>query len=335
MATYQILYVDDERDNLIAFRAAFRRNFKIHIALSGTEALEVLNTKSIDLVISDQRMPKMTGVDLLEKIKESHPNVLRMLATGYIDMPSTIEAINKGKIYHYIAKPWNVDELRVVLTKALEHYVLRKKHQELEEQKNQLLLQTIQQEKQSILSQFEILKNQINPHFLFNSMNVLSALIHSNPEKAIQFTQQFSKLYRKLLELREDVLISVEKELSFVKNYLFLQKMRFEDSLILNIDIQPENIKAKIPPFALHLLVENAIKHNIISMEKPLNIEITDEGNFLKVVNNLQLKGSPPPGTKIGLSNLQARYELITAEKVTFYAGEKEYVVRIPLINFE
>ena len=332
MRQYSILYVDDEQDNLISFKAAFRRNFQIYIALSGAEAMEVLQTEKIDLVISDQRMPKMTGVELLEKVKLMYPNLIRMLTTGYTDMPATIDAINKGKIHRYIAKPWNVDELRVVLNNALETYSLRIKNQQLEEEKNKLLLQTAQQEKQNILTQFEVLKNQINPHFLFNSMNVLSSLIATKPEKAIQFTTHFSRLYRRLLELREEIFISVEQELTFVEDYLFLQKMRFEDNLNLKIVIATEKRKAQIPPFALHLLIENAIKHNIVSMDMPLDISIFDEGNFLKVANNLQLRGEQISSTKIGLSNLQARYELITKDKIEFFKTEKEYVVKIPLL---
>ncbi len=333
MATaFQILYVDDEQDNLMAFRAVFRRHFKVHVAQSGQEALQFLNQQAIDLIISDQRMPKMTGVELLEKVRDRFPDIIRMVLTGYSDQQAIIDAINKGKIYHYITKPWDADELKFIMENALETYTLKKRNKVLEEDKARLQLQNERMEKENILSQFSILKNQINPHFLFNSMNILAAIIPDSPEKAVAFTTRFAKLYRKVLELRDQLIIPLQQELEFVDSFLFLQKMRFEDSLIVNYDIEDRHKQSCLPPFALQLLVENAIKHNIVSEDRPLSIDIFTKDDSLHVSNNLQLRGSVEDSTGIGLANLCARYAMIAKQQIFSGIEEGRYLTRLPLL---
>ncbi len=333
MATaFQILYVDDEQDNLMAFRAVFRRHFKVHVAQSGQEALQFLNQQAIDLIISDQRMPKMTGVELLEKVRDRFPDIIRMVLTGYSDQQAIIDAINKGKIYHYITKPWDADELKFIMENALETYTLKKRNKVLEEDKARLQLQNERMEKENILSQFSILKNQINPHFLFNSMNILAAIIPDSPEKAVAFTTRFAKLYRKVLELRDQLIIPLQQELEFVDSFLFLQKMRFEDSLIVNYDIEDRHKQSCLPPFALQLLVENAIKHNIVSEDRPLSIDIFTKDDSLHVSNNLQLRGSVEDSTGIGLANLCARYAMIAKQQIFSGTEEGRYLTRLPLL---
>ena len=132
----------------------------------------------------------------------------------------------------------------------------------------------VDDEKENIMSQFEILKNQVNPHFLFNSMNVLSSLIKENPDKAISFTNNFSKVYRTLLQLKDQPVIVLDEELDLVKSYVDLQQVRFQDALVVDIDLEENSTKYVIPPFTLQLVLENAIKHNIVSTKKPLNISI-------------------------------------------------------------
>ncbi len=332
MQSYNILYVDDEPDNLLAFRAIFRRDFNIYSAQGGQAALELLEETPIDLVISDQRMPKMTGVELLEKVRNRYPDIIRMVLTGYSDVQAIIDAINKGKIYYYITKPWNVEELKVIIKNALESYHLKQQNKSLQEDKSALLLKTAQQEKDNVLAQYEILKSQINPHFLFNSMNILSSLITTEPEKAIAFTHRFSKIYRTLLELREQQIISLKQELDFINAYIFLQKMRFDENLQVIIEVDDEKLDFCLPPFSLQLLVENAIKHNIVSIDNPLLIRIRNEGEYITVSNNLQERGNKPASTHVGLSNLQARYQLITDEPVEFIKSENQYIARLPLI---
>lgn len=331
---YNILCVDDEEDNLLVFRSFFRRYYNVFIAQSGQEALELLKNQAIDLIVSDQRMPRMTGVELFEHIREEHPDIIRIILTGYSDIQAVINAINKGKVYHYATKPWDGDELKNILDRALEAYTLKQLNRRLVEENMDLLLRTERQEKANILSQFELLKSQINPHFLFNSMNILAALIPENKALAVEFTNRFSKVYRKLLELREQTLIELEQELDFAESYLFLQKMRFADSLHVETEV-PETVRRQcLPPFTLQILLENAVKHNIVSAAQPLYIRIAmaSDGR-LEVRNNLQRRGTPAESTRFGLEILKTRYQLITNEPVEFVQTERDFTVRVPLIE--
>ncbi|MEL6867645.1 MAG: histidine kinase, partial [Bacteroidota bacterium] len=305
MTKASILYVDDEADNLLSFRAIFRREYQVHTAQSGQEGLALLEQEAIDLVISDQRMPEMTGVEFLEQVRLRFPEPIRMVLTGYSDVQAIIDAINKGKVQHYLTKPWNVPELKQVIANALEAIYLRRQNKVLIEEKNALELKNAQQAKENILAQYEILKNQVNPHFLFNSMNILSSLISINPEKAIAFTRHFSKLYRKLLELSNQQIISLEQELEFIHSYIFLQKMRFDENLQIEMAIDEEQLKSSLPPFSLQLLVENAVKHNIISIDNPLKVHIYTDKHYIRVANQLQPRGGQDQvaSTHIGLKN--------------------------------
>lgn len=137
-----ILYVDDESNNLTGFKATFRRDYRVYTAESGKEALEILNDRDFQVIISDQRMPGMTGVDFFESIKESHPEPVRMLLTGYSDIESVIKAINEGNVYRYITKPWEEQDLKMTIDNAVEYYnaknELRERNIELEKAYNEL-----------------------------------------------------------------------------------------------------------------------------------------------------------------------------------------------------
>lgn len=117
-----ILYVDDEENNLYSFKATFRMKYKVLIALSGDEALEIMKSQPVHIIITDQRMPNMTGVEFLEKVIEIFPDPIRILLTGYADMGAVVDAVNKGKIFHYLAKPWNQEELDMTIIRAFEKY---------------------------------------------------------------------------------------------------------------------------------------------------------------------------------------------------------------------
>lgn len=331
MSNAYILYIDDEPDNLLAFKAVFRRFYQIYTAQNVGEAMKILAEQEMDVIISDQRMPQTTGVEFFEQIKEKYPDSLRIILTGYSDLKAIIDAINKGKIYHYLAKPWKMDELKIVIDKALEIRTLQKQKTSLENEKQALILKNIQHEQAFLKSKYEALKNQINPHFLFNCLNTLTSLIGTNPIKAIEFSTQFSKVYRALLEHESEDLIPLKKELDFVEAYIFLQKLRFE-YLQVEIQISEEKRYAQIVPFALQLVVENAIKHNIISEEQPLKIAITTADNSLIISNNYQPRGFVEASTGIGQKNLLARYELLDSELPTFTIEQNKYISKIPLI---
>lgn len=127
----KILYIDDEENNLNSFKAAFRREYEVTTAISGIAAIEILKTQSFEIIITDQRMPQMTGVEFLSSIIDEHPEPIRMLLTGYADIQAVIDAINKGKIYQYITKPWDEQQMRVIINNAYEIFSLRQENKEL------------------------------------------------------------------------------------------------------------------------------------------------------------------------------------------------------------
>src|SRR5471030_200357 len=126
-----ILYVDDEENNLFSFKDTFRIKYHVHTAISGEDALKVLETKPVQIIITDQRMPEMTGVEFLEKVLVKYPEPMRILLTGYADMGAVVDAVNKGKIFHYLAKPWNEEELDLTINRAYEKYLEKALMEEL------------------------------------------------------------------------------------------------------------------------------------------------------------------------------------------------------------
>ncbi|MEM6806876.1 MAG: histidine kinase [Bacteroidota bacterium] len=329
-----ILYVDDERQNLVSFKASFRHHFKVSIALGGREALEILEEHpNISLIISDQRMPVMSGVEFLEKVQERHPKPIRMVMTGYSDIEAVIQSINKGKIYYYITKPWNLDELKMVIDKALNTFRLQEENHSLQAEKALLMLRAAEQERENMRSQFEALRNQVNPHFLFNSLNALSSLVHEDADLAESFILKLTKIYRYVLDLKDQSLISLEEELLFIDNYLFLQQIRFGNNLRLYRQIAKDALKKKVPPLSLQLLIENAIKHNEISSENPLTIELKLDGTeVLLVSNNLQKRLRKAESTGLGLENLRKRYQMLSDKSPEFMELGNQYLARIPLL---
>jgi sensor histidine kinase YesM len=184
-----------------------------------------------------------------------------------------------------------------------------------------------------VAQQFQSLKDQLNPHFLFNSLNVLSNLVYDNPDTAARFVNKLSRIYRYLLDVQQEELVTLEKELGFAENYLSLQKIRFEESLNYEI-IVPRDTAGYLPPLSLQLLLENAIKHNIASVANPLKIQIRLENNALIVENNLQLKSSMPEDSAgIGLSNISKRYELLSEERIDVLNNGSSFVVKLPLLK--
>ena len=129
-----VLYVDDEQTNLFSFKASFRRDFKVFTAISGQEGLDIVEKENIHVIVSDQRMPGMTGIEMLQKIKETNPEPIRILLTGYADINAVIDAINKGEVYRYVTKPWNTTELKTIISSANEIFELRKQNKELTEE---------------------------------------------------------------------------------------------------------------------------------------------------------------------------------------------------------
>lgn len=181
-------------------------------------------------------------------------------------------------------------------------------------------------------AKFESLKNQLDPHFLFNSLNVLTSLIGENPNQAEKFTTKLSKVYRYVLEQRNKDLVPIEEELKFAKTYMELLGMRFEDAVQFNIPDSISNNELKIVPLSLQLLLENAVKHNVVSTLKPLTINIYEEDTYLIIENNVNPKEAIGKSTKVGLQNIADRYGLITQKGVKIENNNKTFKVSLPLL---
>lgn len=182
-------------------------------------------------------------------------------------------------------------------------------------------------------AKFESLKNQIDPHFLFNSLNVLTSLIEENPENAQKFTTSLSKIYRYVLEQKDKELVSLEEELNFARTYMDLLKMRFEDSVSYEVPTILSNPEAKVVPLSLQLLLENAIKHNAISEKRPLKIRIYEEGNYLVIENNYQKKEVLQNRNGVGLQNIISRYHLISNRKVKIEQNTATFRISLPILT--
>ena len=182
-------------------------------------------------------------------------------------------------------------------------------------------------------SRFDALKNQLDPHFLFNSLNVLSSLIDEDPDMAQKFTGSLSKVYRYVLEQKSKELVTIEEELKFAKVYINLLKMRFEDSIIYNFPEKLSNPDAKVVPLSLQLLLENTVKHNKITPDSPLIITIYEADKVLVVKNNLQPKEILKSGSGVGLVNIKERYNLLTKRTMEIIKTEDEFMVRLPLLT--
>lgn len=186
--------------------------------------------------------------------------------------------------------------------------------------------------KESAIARYESLKNQINPHFLFNSLNALTNLVYEDQDKAAKFIKQLSEVYRYVLDTREKEVVTLREELNFVHSYLFLQQIRFGENLRVKINL--DSIDGLIAPLALQLLLENAIKHNIVSADDPLLIEIYSRDGVICVENNLQKKTMVSEDSAgLGLENIKNRYQFLTDRKVFISDTDGKFLVKLPIIE--
>jgi len=194
-------------------------------------------------------------------------------------------------------------------------------------------IKEFQQEKELIAAQFESLKNQLDPHFLFNSLNVLNGLIEESPKKASMFTTDLSKIYRYVLEHKDKSFVSLQDELTFSTAYLNLLSLRFEAGIQIDLEINDEQRKGFILPLSLQLLIENVIKHNVVSLRKPLLLKIYRKNDYLYVDNNLQKKKVLHGHSGIGLKNIQERYAILSDLPVYIEESDILFSVALPIIK--
>ena len=219
---------------------------------------------------------------------------------------------------------------RLLISLALEILFIRifwlLQEKKLKEQENQQLKSAY------LTAQLELLKQQLNPHFLFNTLSSLSAIVREDQKKAQQYILDLSKIFRYALQQEETSLVTVEEELSVLHSYVELLKMRFEENLNVMIDIQHQYLKLKLPHMSLQPLIENAVKHNSAGKTNTLNVNITCDAIGLRVKNNIQPLKIKEQSTGIGLTNLNERFKILTGKAISIFKDDKQFSIILPLI---
>jgi two-component system LytT family sensor kinase len=194
------------------------------------------------------------------------------------------------------------------------------------------LAQAEKYKKESAEFEFEMLQAQINPHFLFNSLNTLSSLVYEDADKAAEFIRKLSDVYRHVLETRQKEVITLREELSFIESYIFLLELRFARKLNIEVSLSEELKARKIAPLSLQMLIENAVKHNIVSDKRPLHIKIYNNDKYIIVENPLQPKANKEKGSQMGLHNISNRYKALCGEGIIILEDDNKFIVKIPII---
>ncbi len=193
------------------------------------------------------------------------------------------------------------------------------------------LIQREKYKRDALSMQYETLKSYVNPHFLFNSLSVLSSLVEKDTQKSQQFIKQLSDIYRYVLEQKDKELVPLKVEFDFVKSFIDLNRIRHGENLKVNINL--EKIDGYIIPLSLQILVENALKHNVISEEEPLKVSIFREKDYVVVRNNLQIKRTIGDSGGIGLETIQKRYEILSSLPLIVDRSNDFFTVKVPIIN--
>jgi two-component system LytT family sensor kinase len=221
-------------------------------------------------------------------------------------------------------------EVRGILINLVCYMFLQLLQQNYEKQYVNMELERINND--NLGAQYELLKQQVNPHFLFNSLNTLKAMVETGDPESVDFILKLSNFYRYTLESRKMDLIQVADEMEIVKAYLFLQNARFEGGFTFTNELDDEVLQTLIPPFTLQLLVENCIKHNIVSVDKPLHIRLYPDADHIVMENPIRLKTGNRESTGVGLKNIQQRYHHLLEKQVTINNDGNLFQVKLPLI---
>lgn len=187
--------------------------------------------------------------------------------------------------------------------------------------------------KEHTMAQLESLRNQVNPHFLFNSLNTLASIIPEDPEKSVKFVQKLSSVYRCILDINDKGVVTLEEELGCLKNYIFLLETRFGSNLRVEMKIDQASLRKHLVPMSLQMLLENVIKHNVVSHKRPLRVLIESNSENILIENILQLKDQVMDKTGTGLKNIQNRYRLLFDRTITIDQDEEVFRVTLPLIE--
>lgn len=222
-------------------------------------------------------------------------------------------------------------EIRGILVNLTFYMFLHMVQQSYQNQQVGIELERIKMD--NLGAQYELLRQQVNPHFLFNSLNTLKYMVETGDQHAGDFILKLSDFYRFTLENRKLDLIRLSEELEILQAYMFLLKARFEEGIDLEIRIANEHRASLVPPFTLQLLVENCIKHNVVSLDKPLQISVYSEGDWLVVENGLQRKRTPESSTGVGLENINQRYMHLLDQKIEIQATDTIFRIKLPVVH--
>jgi two-component system, LytTR family, sensor kinase len=241
----------------------------------------------------------------------------------FIWMKISKEAFNWTGVYKFIA----VCIAAVIIFTLVYEILFLSKEREMD---NKIVDQLDRERSQAEL---QALTNEMDPHFIFNSLNTLNHLIINRPEQAHLFNNKLAQVYKYFLINKTRELISLKDEMEFIDNYFFLLQIRHDGKLQLHVDLNEENNKAMIPPFAVQVLIENAIKHNEFTEGNPLLIKISMNGQYIRVSNNAKPKPYAVNSTGIGLKNLSSRYRIISRKNIEIEKGRESFTVKLPLIR--
>ncbi|MCG9970875.1 sensor histidine kinase [Christiangramia crocea] len=290
------------------------------------------------LFMTHRQIAKIFSKSVLEKV---HPAIKRTL--------ELITVILTAMILHYLIDyypltllydeqefpPVNVRNgyvINVIVALFFYYFVeTRKRERQLQKEK----LRSARLQKENFQAQLESLKQQVNPHFLFNSLNVLGSLVYSDQDKAVDFIRKLSDLYRSYLDHGAEMLISLKKELEVCQAYTYLLETRFGDAVQFEFKIPDDKLSLLLPPGSLQMLIENAVKHNGSTTSRPLKVEILTENDSLVVRNGLNPRKEKIISTKTGLENIKNRYRYLTDEQVKIEKSENEFMVKLPLLKVE
>ena len=248
-----------------------------------------------------------------------------LLGQGFVFLHHQFDIPAIDAMVHHYLHPLRDFIITCIVTGSCYMIHLIRKSQQVSVENEQL-------RSENLVNQFEALKNQLNPHMLFNSLNTLRSLIRETPDKAQDYLQELSRVLRYTLQGNECMSVTLREEMEFVSAYNFLLKMRYEDTLEFDIRIEEEAETLQLPPMSVQLLIENAVKHNEISNRHPLVIRVCTTGKQLTVSNPIQRKKTASGGLQIGLANLAKRYSLLFKEEIEVREDNNTFIVTIPLI---
>lgn len=247
-----------------------------------------------------------------------------LLGKGFVMMHHTLHIPAIDAMLHHYLHPLRDFLISCIVTGSC--YLMH-----LDKKSRAILIENQQLRTENLLNQYEALKSQLNPHMLFNSLNTLYSLIREKPDKAQNYLQQLASVLRYTLRDNENHSVTLQDEMGFVQAYIYLMKMRYEDNLIFHIQLPEEFMQRKLPPMAVQILIENAVKHNEASNRKPLQIVVTAHDDYLEVSNPIQPKRTTAESTRLGLDNLGKRYRLLMKKDIEVEAHNGYFCVRLPL----